>query len=85
MSAVIEDVVRFHVGAKDTATGEISLAFGPSSLGYNDFSLSKPGTAFFTDWTAQEKAANIREARAIMRRFGFTRVPTWSKTLADQP
>lgn len=47
------------------------------------FSLSKPGTGLFTGWKPAEKAGNLREARALMRRFGLTRVPVWTKTLAD--
>jgi hypothetical protein len=48
-----------------------------------EFGLTKPGTSTFGGWSAEEKQANMREARAILRRFGFTRVPVWTKTLAD--
>lgn len=48
-----------------------------------DFCLTKPGTGVFGAWTAEEKQTNMRQARTILRGFGFTRVPVWTKTLAD--
>lgn len=55
----------------------------PRGYKVREFALTKPGTDLFTDWTQQEKAANMRQARGLLRRFGFTRVPVWTKTLAD--
>lgn len=48
-----------------------------------EFSLTKPGTGLFGGWTEDEKRANLREARALLRRFGFARIPVWTKTWRD--
>lgn len=54
-------------------------------LGYQvkSFVLSKSGTALFNGQTDDEARAFKTEARRVLRRFGFTRVPTWAKTLTD--
>lgn len=44
---------------------------------------SKPGTDLFNGWTDDERTTNMARARAILRSFGRTRVPVWSKTLMD--
>lgn len=56
-----------------------------TDLGYRkqETHLTKAGTDLFTGWTAEEERANMRAARAVLRRFGFVRVPVWKKTLAD--
>jgi hypothetical protein len=43
-------------------------------------SLSRRGSGLFTSWLPDEKKQFLSEARAILRRFGFTRVPIneWS-------
>lgn len=48
-----------------------------------DFVLTKSGTDLFAGWTAEEERENLREARALLRRFGFARVPVWAKTWQD--
>lgn len=55
------------------------------SLGYAEqFAVfTKKGTDLFVGWTDAEKTANMAEARSILRKYGFSRVPVWKKTLAD--
>jgi hypothetical protein len=45
--------------------------------------LFKRGGGLFGDWTAAEKRANMKAARAILARFGFARVPVNTLTYAD--
>lgn len=54
-------------------------------LGYYEqtIHLTKRGTGLFSDWTDEEARENMRQARAVLRSFGFIRVPVWKKTLAD--
>lgn len=54
-------------------------------LGYRiqDVHLMKSGAGLFGAWTTEEARVNMREARRILRQFGFTRVPIWKKTLVD--
>lgn len=54
-------------------------------LGYRaqEEMLVKSGGGLFGGWTAEEERTNMRIARAVLRRFGFTRVPVWKKTPAD--
>ena len=61
----------------------LDAVLSPRGYRVKDFNLTKAGTALFAGWTDEEKRANMRQARAIFRRFGFTRVPVWTKTLAD--
>lgn len=49
----------------------------------HEIQVFKRGSGLFTDWTAEEKPGFMREARAVLRRFGFTNVPVNTLTLAD--
>ncbi len=48
------------------------------------FSVAGPkGTDLFAGWTTDEKRSFMPQARAILRKHGFHKVPVWKKTLAD--
>lgn len=68
-------------------TWDRSLPLGQQyvDLGYRETEvhLTKSGTDLFGGWTAEEQRTNMNQARAIMRRFGFTRVPVWKKSISD--
>lgn len=53
--------------------------------GYKEISdhLVLRGSGLFGSWTEAEAKDNMRRARAVLRAFGFSRVPVWKKTLAD--
>jgi hypothetical protein len=54
-------------------------------LGYTvvEHMFTKPGSDLFKMWNAVEARAFMTQARAILRKHGFERVPVWHKTLAD--
>jgi hypothetical protein len=58
-------------------------AFKP--LGYTVIErfFTKPGSDMFKRWNDAEARAFMPQARAILRKHGFERVPVWHKTLAD--
>lgn len=66
-----------------------AVEYGPDGrvtyLGYRVQSVmfTREGQGLFGTWTAEEKRAFKRRTDAIFRRFGFTRIPTWTKTLSD--
>ena len=43
----------------------------------------KQGSSLFNGWTPEELKKNVPAARAALRKFGFTRIPHRSLTLAD--
>jgi hypothetical protein len=47
----------------------------PPVNGVETTRVSKSGSALFGGWTADEKKANMTEARRVLRNFGFTKVP----------
>lgn len=83
----VVDPLMEGVPAYEPMDFDFSLPVGQQGTqrGYKikQFSLSKRGSALFVGWTPAEKTSNLREARTLMRRFGLTRVPVWTKTLAD--
>ena len=48
-----------------------------------DFHINRMGTGLFGGWSPDEEKRFRAEARKIMRKHGFTRVPIWRKTLQD--
>jgi hypothetical protein len=54
---------------------EDGLAKAPPCDGVDEVQLAKPGSALFGGWTAEEKKANLKAARAVLKRHGFVNVP----------
>jgi len=54
-------------------------------LGYSvvERSFSKKGSDLFNAWSAAEAKTNMTQARGILRKHGFERVPVWHKTMQD--
>ena len=54
-------------------------------LGYQvvERQFTKKGSQMFTMWTDAEARIFMPQARAILKRHGFERVPVWNKTLQD--
>ena len=50
----------------------------PPFDGKMDRSVSKSGSGLFGGWVDEERSRFMREARAVLRRFGFTRVPVYT-------
>jgi hypothetical protein len=51
------------------------LAGLPPLDGRAEVQLVKRGSDLFGGWTAEEQTQNMRQARAVLKRFGFARVP----------
>jgi hypothetical protein len=56
----------------------------PNGYRLVEVSVNRSGSGLFGTWTAEDATLFMREARSVLRRFGFTRVPMWRKTLADR-
>jgi len=76
--------LRFPVGAPPeellaelAAAGfvEDGLAKAPPLDGVDYVQLGKSGSALFGGWSEEEHRANSKQARAILKRHGFTVVP----------
>ena len=54
-------------------------------LGYSvvERTFTKRGSGTFTTWTEAEAKTNMTQARGILRKHGFERVPVWHKTIQD--
>jgi hypothetical protein len=61
----------------DPATGK------SAGYQYRERIFTRPGSQIFGIWSPEEKRRFMTEARAIFRRFGITRIPTWRKSLQD--
>jgi hypothetical protein len=55
----------------------------PPLAGTHDVAFGKEGTGLFRGWTPGERKANLAQARRVLRRHGFTRVPVQRLDLQD--
>lgn len=55
----------------------------PSLNGVQTIELVKHGTGIFGSWTPEEYKVYMREARALLRRYGFCNVPRKRLTPMD--
>jgi len=59
------------------------FACAPPLDGVVETTLGKKGAGLFGGWTDVERKANMKEARAILRRHGITGVKLYQLTLQD--
>jgi hypothetical protein len=73
------------VAARDWGTPDPVAGTPWTDLGYmiGSIDFMKDGSDVFGGWTDDEKRSFLPAARAVLRRFGFTRVPNYALTLAD--
>jgi hypothetical protein len=45
--------------------------------------IGPKGSALFAGWDDDEKRQHMAAARKVLRKYGFTRVPVWAKTVQD--
>ena len=60
-------------------------AAGWTVIDYRGFFMIDPprGTDLFAGWNPDEKRTYMKQARSILKKHGFVKVPVWTKTIQD--